>query len=324
MSGAIAGTAILKALNLTDRLQTVTLTINNDCNLSCPHCYLQYQSSNRFIDGETLDSVLKADFKHLVIVGKEPLANQLSVSLVEQAILRSSNSKKTVSLVTNGLGLRLLNFKALKHLDYIDVSFDGGPKSYQEYRKGSFDSLVSEIRFLETRGYNHFNALHVLNDATMDFIDDMIEVDMYCHLEKIMFSPYLVTSNFGKNYVNPIKLQTMFEKLSESSRFMNCKKAFLLLDLFHLLQESMTFDEVEELIARYSISEKIKLIKYDPLEYGIIRVTYDGYVLSPYESMHTLYYRNSAFRLVQNDLNTIFGNILSRHLDSNLHGNQRT
>jgi MoaA/NifB/PqqE/SkfB family radical SAM enzyme len=48
MAGAIAGTAILNC-KLQSALDTVALTINNSCNLHCPHCYLQYDGPNESI-----------------------------------------------------------------------------------------------------------------------------------------------------------------------------------------------------------------------------------------------------------------------------------
>ena len=78
MAGAIAGTALVNyAPHTSKQLSTITLTVNNLCNLQCPHCYLQYDGEeNKYIGSEVLEHLYKADFKHLVIVGKEPFVNK--------------------------------------------------------------------------------------------------------------------------------------------------------------------------------------------------------------------------------------------------------
>ena len=62
MAGAIAGTAILKASNLSDKLHTITMTINNECNMNCPHCYLHCENDKSLISQETINSIFKAKF----------------------------------------------------------------------------------------------------------------------------------------------------------------------------------------------------------------------------------------------------------------------
>ena len=84
MAGAIAGTALVNyAPNISKKLSTVTLTVNNLCNLQCPHCYLQYDGGEtKYISPSILEHLYNAEFKHLVIVGKEPFVNTKTVLLL--------------------------------------------------------------------------------------------------------------------------------------------------------------------------------------------------------------------------------------------------
>jgi MoaA/NifB/PqqE/SkfB family radical SAM enzyme len=103
MAGAMAGSAILAAGSRKDSLSIVTLTINNTCNLACPHCYLQYAGPEFFALDSVLDAVLDSNCEGISIVGKEPLANKESADRVRELVERAAEKGKWVSLITNGL-----------------------------------------------------------------------------------------------------------------------------------------------------------------------------------------------------------------------------
>lgn len=296
MAGAIAGTAILNC-GLTNELDTVTLTINNSCNLTCPHCYLQYDDHGSIIDGEVLRAVCVANFRHLAIVGKEPLLDSASIELCDRIAERCVSLSRSVSLVTNGLGLLSVPPTLLKSLAYIDISLDGGPNTYHVYRRGSLAKIVAGLAHLAQNRFNQINALHVLNDSSIEFLADMVKVSEMAEFQKIMFSPYIRTMNHGTNEVKVVPLERILETLSRSSPFMEQANAFLLVDVNHLAQAGWTETEFTQLAARLGLVAKIRLISDDPLLYGIIRVTYDGFVLTPLQSIHTRYYRSVGLNL---------------------------
>lgn len=306
MAGAIAGTAILNNLNLTNRLRTITLTINNNCNLNCPHCYLQYDRKNFIVEEPTINSIFKAEFEHLAIVGKEPFVNKYSVELLENLIERCFLNGKTISVITNGIGLTKLNPTFIKYLDYIDVSFDGGPLTYKNYRKGDFFKIIDSINQVASNSNIRINALHTISSATIENIDDMMAIKQYAKFGIIMFSPFLDTLNDGIFKVSVISIEDILKKLSQSDSFMYTEDAFLLLDTYHATQEGVSIGQLNNLIDKYSLKTKIKLIEKDPLNYGIIRVTFDDFVLTPYESIHTQNYHKSNFVASSTNLNQVF------------------
>lgn len=318
MSGAIAGTAILKSSVPTKKLKIITLTVNNSCNLNCPHCYLQYERENYTIKEPTINAVFQSDFEHLAIVGKEPFLNENSVSLIEGIIERCYLNKKTVSVITNGIGLKKLKLDTAKFLDYIDISFDGGPRTYQQYRKGSFEKIIEIISLLKEKTSIKINALHTLSTGNIDNIEDMINIKKYANFDIIMFSPFLETLHFGKNSVTLVSLKEIMKKLSNSPNFIMTKEVILLIDIYHLLQESISFRDIKNAISEYKLESRVILFEKDPLNYGIIRVTYDDYVLTPYESINPKSYKHSKFNASNQNLNKVFfemcnNNLLNSH-----------
>ena len=306
MGGAIAGTAILKNLSPSNRLKTVTLTINNRCNLTCPHCYLQYEKKNFLVEEPTINSIFNSDFEHLAIVGKEPFVNKASIALLENLAEKCYLKNKSVSVITNGIGLTNLNPSVANYLDYIDVSFDGGKDTYHLYRKGSFDKIIDSIYKIQSNSNVTFNALHTLSTGTINNIDDMMSVRRFADFKIIMFSPYLNTLHDGKNDVSIVQLEEILKRLSQSTGFVEAKESLLLMDTYHTEQEGVSTETLKELISFYQLDSKIILIEKDPLNYGIIRVTYDDYVLSPYESIHPKHYNKSPHLASETNLNQVF------------------
>ena len=78
------------------------------------------------------------------------------------------------------------------------------------------------------------------------------------------------------------------------------------MDTYHTEQEGVSIETLNELISFYHLNSKIKLIEKDPINYGIIRVTYDAYVLTPYDSIHPKNYNKSPYLASGVNLNQVF------------------
>jgi MoaA/NifB/PqqE/SkfB family radical SAM enzyme len=322
MAGAMAGTAILNSF-LTETLHTVTLTVNNSCNLSCPHCYLQYEPAETHSKYDVVCLLTQSEFSHLAIVGKEPFVDSVSIKKCE-ALARSASSRgKTTSVITNGVNLTAVGVDLIKNFTYIDLSLDGGPKTYQLYRKASLNKITSGLDHLLKNGFSNVNALHVLSSQTIGNIDDMMKVRELFDFRQIMFSPYLPTLNYGSNTANRMSLEAILQALSECESFVNASNAFLLLsEVARNSSEFANFD-IERMAAKYGLESRIRYVREDPLLYGIIRVTYDGYALTPFQSLHTIDYRKvgidlSKLRSSQIRLEDIYRQMRLRHANSAL------
>jgi sulfatase maturation enzyme AslB (radical SAM superfamily) len=308
MGGAIAGKATLD-LEKTGKLELVTMTVNDECNMSCPQCYLQYDGSKEYISKETQELVLSADFKHLALVGKEPLFNMAHTRLTELLAYRTIKSGKTVSMITNGTNLHLIKHPEL--FSFIDVSFDGGRNTYS--RLGDYNAIISSINSLALNG-GKFNALHTLNKNNIDNISDMVSVNNDANFGIVMFSPYLITRKINKNngtkFVTAISIEEVLQKMSENNYFMDAKNTLLNIDIYHAEQENIKMSEVKEAVQKYGLNSKVALFDNELTKY-VIRVTYDGLVMSPRDSLNTADYDVVQMKL-NGDLNLAHQEILKR------------
>jgi MoaA/NifB/PqqE/SkfB family radical SAM enzyme len=287
--GAIAGSAILEC-SQTNTLDMVTVTINNSCNLSCPHCYLQYNDEpNDCFDRSILDLIARSSFRHLAIVGKEPFLDTKSVVLCEELSDACRDHNTTVSVVTNGLNTVSVPRSLLKQLAFVDVSLDSGRSSYGSYRQGSLAKLERSLQWIADAG-TRMNALNVLNSTTIGFLHEMLRVREMAPFHRIVFSPYLQTKNDGSNSVGTISLAAILERLADSA-FMETANTTLLLHGEHLNQDRITRQAFWELVDSHDLRSHIRLLEDYPLKYGVIRVTYDGFVMSPSQALHTRLYR---------------------------------
>ena len=306
MGGAIAGTAILKNLTPSKSLKTITLTLNNSCNFSCPHCYLQYNKRSFLIKEKTLNSVFNSEFNHLTIVGKEPLVSNSSISLLEKIVNKCIFNDKSVSIVTNGSGLNNLPTNIINQLAYIDVSFDGGSDSYNQFRRGSFKEIIAAINRIQNQHNVIFNALHTITSENINHIDDMVSIRELAKFQTIMFSSFLTTKHYGFNNVSTISLVDLLLKLASSNSFMNSVEALLLIDIYHVQQDNIPMRTLKELIIKNNLQSKVALIEDDPIKHGIVRVTYDDYVLNPNESLHPRIYKDSKYLASKVNINSAF------------------
>jgi len=294
MAGAIAGTAILYGpQEKTSRLHTVTLTINNICDGECPHCYLQYEGRKGILSEENAEKILNSDFNHLAIVGKEPC---LSPDMVEFLAKENSKRGRKTSIVTSGISLDKLSKEALTSLNYIDVSFDGGPDTYRKRRGLDFKKVITNLE--EASKYlakTNFNALHTIYRENLDSLDDMMQVQEAFSFGKIAFSIYKVPYNQGSISVSRASLmKEVIPVLAGSSAFRDSPRSVLLVSSADLT--SANEDDFLSEVNRQGLEDKVRYID-NPLDYGFIRVTYDGKVLTPYDAIHTVLYDVKGFSL---------------------------
>lgn len=316
MAGAIAGTAILKIEGLQNVLNTVTLTINNECNMKCSHCYLQYNSDRDIISDDVLKNIFSNKFGHLVIVGKEPLVNDLSIKKLCSIVERCREANISISFVTNGLNLSSLPTYIIPLLNYVDVSFDGGAITYERFRKGNLSRIIDGIHFCMAHGLEEVNALHTICDQTINNITDCISLKEYIPFKSILFTPYIVTCNQGDNGVSMIPLLEIIRQFDLNDTFNDTEEAQMLIDNYHIEQEKLNVVDLDDALSKVKCKNKYHFIKNDPIFYGIVRVTYDGLILSPRQSLHTAFYNNSLLLSQQNNLNMAFQKLLKQETES--------
>lgn len=284
------------------KLTKVALTINNVCNLNCPHCYLQYlppELNDNSISDEVIEKVFAINGLELVVIaGMEPFYNKNSVQLLERIASHFFSKGVKVNVVTNGLNLNLITDKLIETLSVIDISLDGGSKTYQGYREGSFNKLVANIAYLKERNFKGaINCLNVISAETVDAIDDMIEADMFFNFKKIYFSPYIKTINDGKNTVHNSSIESILLKLKQNKLFMENDKCIMFFGVNHVVTD---VSKKEELLHRndwitsfiqQNFQEEKVLYAAESLKQGFLRITYDGLLLDPYHALHPSLYK---------------------------------
>jgi sulfatase maturation enzyme AslB (radical SAM superfamily) len=287
--GAIAGSAILEC-SQTNTLDVVTITINNSCNLSCPHCYLQYNdATNGSFDRNILELIARSSFRHLAIVGKEPFLDTKSLMLCQKLADVCIDRGTSVSVVTNGLNGTLVPRSLLQQFAFVDVSLDSGRSSYGDYRQGSLSKLERSLSWIASAG-TRINSLNVLNSTTINFLGEILRVRELAPFHRIVFSPYLRTSNQGINTVDAVSLATILGRIADSA-FSETPNTTLLLHGEHLNQDRITKEAFWNLVDSYGLRSHVHLLEDYPLKYGVIRVTFDGFVMSPSQALHTRLYR---------------------------------
>ena len=146
MGGLVAGTGICDYVTEASSLKMVAMTVNNDCNLQCDHCYLQYSSSQTRIPDTVVEKTLRQSFNHLVLVGREPFLNRNVVDHSTSIAMKANGLGKRVSAITNGTNLNLLTKEQLGTFDFIDVSFDGGPETYHQARSATYERVSRNVQ----------------------------------------------------------------------------------------------------------------------------------------------------------------------------------
>ena len=149
----------------------ITFVINNSCNLSCRHCYLQVESlTAQALDAQEWDKVFRSALRQnpdlVCLCGKEIfLGNAGADALVRLTELKRSLAVDTrIGAITNGTLLhRHQAFVEQADLDYLDISFDGGKEAHDKLRgEGSFAKASVNAKWaVATLGRRLFAGLTV-------------------------------------------------------------------------------------------------------------------------------------------------------------------
>lgn len=276
-------------------LQIATVTVNNGCNLECPHCYLQYADTpDRVISDAYFRAILESPARRVILVGKEPLKDRPSVENTSRLIEWAFNAGKRVAMITNGQLLNLLPADVTECLDYIDVSFDGGPQTYQGFREASYERLARNIA--GQAGNVEFSGLHVLCDQNLGHVDDMMMVAQIPGVECVCFSLLVEARTHGTITARLECVDRAVASLANSRSFRDCEKSVLLLARHELGLSGDQADDYVRNLTQTVLPGKVHVVDVDPLELGIARFTFDGLVLTPLDSVHPADYARKGIK----------------------------
>lgn len=173
----------------TRKLDVMSVVINNACNLSCNHCYLEApRYEERHLDHDEWMEFFTSVFEYiapsvLCFAGKEPFLNEKSAELVTETVrlrnrLQSQGDGQTrIGAITNGTLLHqhkgLLKERAP---DHFDISIDGLPDEHDHVRgEGAFDQLRPNLEWLTSQFPEQVWVTHTLLASNVDSFPEFIQ-----------------------------------------------------------------------------------------------------------------------------------------------------
>lgn len=295
-------------------LQIATVTVNNGCNLECPHCYLQYAGApDRVISDAYFQAILESPAERVILVGKEPLKDRPSVEHTSRLIAWASDEGKRVAMITNGQLLNLLPADMAQYLDYIDVSFDGGPQTYQGFRGASYDRLARNIASHSDNV--EFSALHVLCDETLPHVDDMMETAAIPGVSCVAFSLFVEARMHGTITSRLQSVERAVSALAQSQRFRDCEDAVLILARHELGLNDGLADEYVRRVIEEVLPGQVHVVDVDPIHLGIARFTFDELALTPLDSVHPADYARKGIKWKGQPIEEMWRSLVCRSED---------
>ena len=133
--------------------RSLALVVNNECNLSCPHCYLQIPrlSGNRLSAGEwqrVIDSAVQEGIDQFLIVGKEVLFGQTGPQVLAMlGEIHAQHPDLRTGIITNGVLLhKHFDLVERANLNHMDISMEGDAENHDAIRgTGTFAAVRSNV-----------------------------------------------------------------------------------------------------------------------------------------------------------------------------------
>lgn len=288
--GAFAGSAALLCNRLRPDLSVVTLTMNNSCNLKCPHCYLQYAGQDGYVESWVVEAIAQSSAEAVAVVGMEPLKTRRSAAELHRIVEIVKAAGKTVGMVTNGLNAHLLQRETAALLDWVDVSVDGVRDTYQGIRGAPVAKLERGVARLHDLGVRKVNVLHTLHADNLDRLGELAAFGRELTAGgQVILSPFSATRHEG---TQPRDLSITPEAFLAALADTDCdlSNCWVVLDLDWLPEESRRSAFAARVEAE--LGGRTVLFQADPAEYGMLRITYDARVMTPRQAMHTRDYRD--------------------------------
>ncbi len=214
--------------------RTLSLMINTECGMQCPHCDLpvKYNNNSKHLDGKQwqsiLENILPAIKPEVVaIAAREPLFNSASREKTKAIIDLSKKHDIRTGFVTNGMNLEKFYNEVGPQFqtDFMDISIDGSKE---------VDNAI--------RGVDHFGI-----------VEQFLKSGIYKkHVETLFISTVL--STFNSNLPQLASFQSWLENILEKPNW-----ALLLLYPNHNVSQELSLkaDDIKRVID-YAVSVSTK------------------------------------------------------------------
>jgi len=161
--------------------RTLTLVINNRCNLACRHCYLQV---DKLTDTElSLEEwglvahrmASATDTDAVSVTGKEVFLGEKGISILEtlSTTFQAASNAPRLGLISNAtLAHRWLDRIFSLELDYFDISIDGDEPEHDANRgQGAFAAMARNVPPLKERFGDRLFANLTLQKQNLPALD---------------------------------------------------------------------------------------------------------------------------------------------------------
>lgn len=265
--------------------------------------------------------------RYLPIIGMEPFLNKSSINTVRQIATYASERDIRVSCISNGSNfVRHLDSELAKTLSFIDVSLEGGPRTYPRSRRQPFRNFLENIKFASTQGVRNINLLITLSSENIESLGDIFEgvrqIEADTPIQKIWFSPFIPTAN-GRALTRMTLTREVVQALSRSNLFLkrDARQTRLVIDRYH--REACRFllkENIDDLWKTFNLDHSPELRERiwdqgDPLLDGkVVVMRHSGQILHPLESLHGIVaYRTFYINQEENSLKTVFSSFIEKN-----------
>jgi hypothetical protein len=103
----------------------------------------------------------------------------------------------------------------------------------------------------------------------------------------IIFSPYTQDQIQEKRTISSVPIDRFLKTFQECDNFLRNQSSYVLIGNHSFKDQGLNNDAVRCKIQEAQLSDKVIFIEQDPLLLGYVRVTYDGYLMTPYQSLYS-------------------------------------
>lgn len=303
---------------------SISMVVNNSCNLACRHCYLQVPE----LEGAALsepewhawfDSVLsEPEIKLAGLVGKELFLGTKGPRLLKALADRNQalgSKAKRIGVITNGtLIAPHRDLIESCDLNYLDFSVDGTPDRHDAIRgKGAFSMLEPNLRWAAKAMPNQLFVSHTLLSENVQDLSATLHHLGTLGVQRVACGLFEDVEWADRALDYPGQMQdTFFERLHEltseswespmtvffeiGARSPEWMAAFLRSPWFDF--ERVFADDSETLWIEHRFSNGLRIqFKLLPFPSGIwhsVRVTPEGHYLAADDIFHADSYRSVA------------------------------
>jgi MoaA/NifB/PqqE/SkfB family radical SAM enzyme len=170
----------------------VELYASNKCNLRCKHCCqgkVKDETISKELWIETVNTLLPIA-KQFHVSGKEPSADDTSVSLLNSLLSIKIKNKILLTTITNGqIYLPEMIDNNLGYLDNIEISIDGLEQE-NDYIRGinSFNNAISNLyKYMETYETQKISVCCALNKINIENIENYVTYFYNLGIKRLFF-----------------------------------------------------------------------------------------------------------------------------------------